>query len=363
MPDEAKLTIALLSLLGSFTAALVSIRIATDKRSGDIEDRILRRINEIRDEKRRDQASKKDAFRLYADPLSESATSLRYRLDEIAESPERAIYLNPAAPKSDYNDYKFWSTLYRLASTLGWIRAYRRERSYLDIADASSPDNLESYIRRFEATLADGPHIEDKRLREFIRHGTNKEAQTPRNPEKNLERDLAIKVENVLKSHLGDSKTSAHELSEVKKTSLVRDVAECISKGTGLEFNNDLLEQRKSKIIEILGIKEAWIYRDWQQAIGDLMIKNAPAGGRKYDVIGYREFIEIARRSVADPDNPDHRWTKSLYNLFSGLNLCELDLFDARQQQIKNTHNSTIELTAELARIREQYTVSSKPLV
>ena len=39
-----------------------------------------------------------------------------------------------------------------------------------------------------------------------------------------------------------------------------------------------------------LGIKEAYIYRDWRDANDDFMIRGALGGNRRFDLIEFGEF-------------------------------------------------------------------------
>src|SRR5690606_149979 len=123
--------------------SLITVRLFLKKRANEMQDRIIQSI-EDRDEKQRlERKSDGDIFRLYADPLAEATRALFYRLKEIVEVNGRAIYLSPEAPQTEYNKYKFTSTLYRLAAVLGWIRAFRRDRSYLDPGVSANQRKLE----------------------------------------------------------------------------------------------------------------------------------------------------------------------------------------------------------------------------
>ncbi len=95
-----------------------------------------KRAHELADRKESEGKQHHDLVRLYSDPLKDAATSLRHRLKEIVEQ-KQAPYLLADAPGIPFLDYKRISTLYRIAAVLGWIRAIRRERSYLDPQQAS----------------------------------------------------------------------------------------------------------------------------------------------------------------------------------------------------------------------------------
>ena len=45
-------------------------------------------------------------------------------------------------------------------------------------------------------------------------------------------------------------------------------------------------------------MRQAWIYRDWQQAIGDVMIRDIKGPVRRFDIIGYGEFEALLRSAT-----------------------------------------------------------------
>jgi hypothetical protein len=148
---------------------------------------------------------------------------------------------------------------------LGWIRCYRRERSYLDPADASRPNEIEDAVESLQRALADGPHVEDQRLKELLR------IWVPSSPtlEDQKMRDLAVAIDNTLRSILTrEHKTHALELDEVAKEQLCSDAAKIISEGLNVNIPAELIAGERSRAIVFFGIKEAYVYRDWQQAIG-----------------------------------------------------------------------------------------------
>jgi hypothetical protein len=127
-----------------------------------------KRQREIEDRNMDELHVRRDLFWQYAAPLFRSIEDLHYRLAEINRGP--AIYLLPTAPANDYNEYKKISTSYRLASFLGWIRAYRKERSYIDAAKTDASERIEKLIVKIEKQLADGQGIEKQRLDALMTH-------------------------------------------------------------------------------------------------------------------------------------------------------------------------------------------------
>ncbi|MGC1586005.1 MAG: hypothetical protein WA791_09905, partial [Rhodomicrobium sp.] len=96
-------------------------------------------------------------------------------------------------------------------------------------------------------------------------------------------------------------------------------------------------------------IKEAYIYRDWQAAIGDLMITGVTAGPRRFDVIGYGVFeTRYLDSQSIEPGVGDRRWFDRLESLFHDLDMSKTGLFDARRQQVENPRQACSELEKQL---------------
>ena len=113
-------------------------------------------------ERRRTRQSVLSVYRSYADPLTSAATHLLWRLNEIFY--KESYYLKPEGEPTEFERYKQISTLYRLASLLGWIQAYRRELAFLPEAAPGKLRPLRDAITEFQMALADGSHVELQRL-------------------------------------------------------------------------------------------------------------------------------------------------------------------------------------------------------
>jgi hypothetical protein len=99
--------------------------------------------------------------------------------------------------------------------------------------------------------------------------------------------------------------------------------------------------------IAYLGIREAYIFRDWQAAIGDLMLQGLTGASRRFDVIGFGDF-ESRYRAAAAGDANDKLWFDRLIALFHGLDISVEGMFDARREQIKTLYRAVNELKTEL---------------
>lgn len=332
--------------------ALLPLYFFRKKRETELEDQFQRRRAELEAQYRNELIQARDTVRLYADPLLQSCTSLNFRLKEVLEQKGRATFLLPQTPQSEFVVYKRISTLYRLAALLAWIRAYRTERSYLDPNDVGvRPSEIEGAVQDIELALADGPHVETQRLNELLRIWV---PSCPAISEQDG-RDLAIAIDNVLRSILTqEGKTYASELTDNAKEQLCSAAAAIISRGLNVNIPPELITGERSRAIIFFGIKEAYVYRDWQQAIGDLLLIKLTGTPRRFDVMGYAQFESFFLGSDQAQET-ERRWIRRLDKVFAGLEPDKEDVFDARRDQLKRVSQAAERLQRVLEEKIEQY--------
>ena len=299
-----------------------------------------------REEKARQH--RKDVFRLYADPLHSAVGSLRWRLKEIIEEPGRQIYLSTQAPHTPYHVYKYHGTVYRLVAVLGWIRAFRRERALLDPAQKPDNDKITDHIEALEKALADGAHIELQRLEE-ITALVGKGVSLP--DDEKAQKDLAIGLENLMRSNLhGAGVSTPNDLEADGQACLVKDVCEYLAKKLHGDFPVELAQEHKQEVCKVLGIREANLYRDWQAALGDMVITDSRLSeGRRFDVMGFRDFEKQFNEVFQDDDHRDKAWITRVRELFDDLDVQRHGMFDARREQMRNIFAKLGELEAALS--------------
>lgn len=289
------------------------------------------------------QESKKvlDVFKLYGEPLALSVRSMAFRLKEIFQY--NARYFRSSTPPNEKHRYHYVSTLYRLCSVMGWIRAASREQASLDVADKRFNLEIDRSLKAFQSTLSENKQINGS-LIQFLCQQWNLSCET-------IEaEDMARweeKIDGMIWQALHDQKENTlHEIHEEKfQLSLITDVSEFLAKALEQDpVPTDTLSSNRSKAFGALGRKEAWIFRDWQYAIGDMMIRenNSEFSPRRLEVIGYREFEDLFLKLENDPRH--NRWIERVDRLFRNLNLSSDDRIDARPQQLKNILSSLIRL-------------------
>lgn len=336
---EAPIVAALIALGGVLVGMfgrdiIMPTLLARQKRTHDLLDRD--------DERAR---ARREVVRLYADPLLAAARSLRFRLNEVI-TPGQSRYLLAESPQIPFFEYKRTSTLYRLAALLGWISAFRRERSHLDPDDAERYTFAANPIAEIERSLADGQHVEEQRVIELLRLW-NVHENTISDSKQRIR--LSAEIDGARQEFLSEKKSlSPADLNEQDQLLLARKCGQLVSEYSNVEIPAKLIDSRADQASIFLGIKEAYIYRDWQTAIGDLMIVSATGGSRRFDVIGFGEFEDRylkahSNRQEAEKST-DRRWFDRLEALFHDLDMTKDGMFDARRQQIKNLHQACVAL-------------------
>lgn len=317
---DLRIVAALIALFGAFFGILVKevvIRIFFEKRESQKE------ANRI--------------YKAYADPIEIAAKNLFWRLNEIVIDSGRTDFFMNMPNATKFEKYKFESTLYRIAALLGWLRAHQREIARFSLGSEVHTKNINKAIDAFSTALSDGSHIEIQRMENLADLWS---VELPSNIDE--QKSLAASIDGILQRHLHMAGAlSASGLPDEKKSELLIDVANCISKTTSEEPPiTSIIEETKSRAIQYLSVKEAWLYRDFQSAIGDIMIFETDWGIRRFDVIGFRDFEKF----LDSKDPFDKNWHQRLSSLIDGLDTSKMKKYDARIQMLEDTLISVVAL-------------------
>lgn len=302
-----------------------------------------RRSEELNDKYRDKSEQRFDIIRIYAEPLIDATTSLYYRLDEIVIK-KQGRYLRANVPVIPFLEYKKISTLYRIAVLLGWMRAIKRERGYLDPRKSESATD-EQLIGKIEAALADGYHIERHRLDELLLLW-----RIPSIKEENKV-NIAYNIDGIRADYLAkEGHMSAVDLTDIQKKEIAQMCADVIRQSERIDIPGSIVDSHFQHSAVILGIKEAYIYRDWQAAIGDFMLKEIDGGLRRFTVMGYGDFeAHYLKAYEGDKMTRARRWFNRLQAIVYDLDMELTGSFDARRDQLINLHEScnTLRITLE----------------
>lgn len=284
-------------------------------------------------EKRKEDKRKHDVYKRYANPIISACESLAWRLKEVLE--QNGAYLLPNAPQNDYFKYKFDSTVYRLCALLGWLQASNKEQSYFECENEEHYKKIQAATASLRKSLADGSHVEVSILDELIKL-FNLEITT------NVNRELmAAHLESIIFKYIKTNNArEVISLPEARQIQMVKNILDYICycvKCT--KVPEKLIKERLQTAINEISRYYCWIYRDWQTAIGELMIKGVTNANRRFDVIGFGEFQSI---------RIENEWINKVDVLFSSLDVSIDDRFDARVKQLKNVFCSCISLIESL---------------
>ena len=299
-------------------------------------------------ERRRERLDARAVYKTYADPIFRAGESLFRRLDEVAVGDQtRAIayFGDSETTATPFDQYKFNSTLYRLAAVVGWLRAYRRELHYFPSSDPEDLRQLSAEIASFESALADGAHVELDRLERVC------QALAMSVPSEKGERERkAVLVDQALNRALHEADVNvATQIPPDQRASLCQEVA-------GILSATSVVEQIDcGAVVSALAIREAWLYRDYQAGIGDLMLRETGGGPRRFDVIGFGEFEELLRTQ----NQSKSTWVLRLRSLFEGLELRDSGDLDARVDMLRKTREATGRMLQELMRLDSDRRASS----
>ena len=283
---------------------------------------------------------KRSIYEKYAQPLAADAANLLWRLDEILLK-RRGQYLQEDAPPTLFNEYKLISTCYRLAAVLGWIRAIKLEQSYLFYGYHAAVDSLRSAVVDFEYALAESPKVEIGVLNGLAQLWTIELLGKGDLVARIAAQIVADKQHFLAKYGL----TRYHELAALddeKGLDVVRHIAESITRMLGRSpVAGEVLGDKLREALTIVGVKEAWIYRDWQQAIGDLMTRKIDGGVRRFDIIGYGAF-ETLYREAGSP------WLARLRDVVIGIDVARPEAADLRLEQLRHVARATASLVCSI---------------
>lgn len=288
-----------------------------------------------RKEAREERKQKLDVYKRYAEPLAKSAESLFWRLNEVFNQRSRAQFLAKNDVTTDFDEYKYISTLYRLGCLLGWIRAIKKEQSFIKFENDDISRRISKSLSSLENSLADGPHTEEERIRRLVELW-----KLPSNGE-DL-RDLGIQLSNKIKKELKKSDVKLIcDLPASKALELNAACAEFLCERLGCPpVDESLLRETQHEVTQKLSIKEAWIYRDWQSGIGDMLLVNSDSEQRCFDVVGFKDFESMYHSD----DDEMSRWISRLERTFSGVDINNDDGQDMRIGQLKATFHSVSQL-------------------
>jgi hypothetical protein len=282
----------------------------------------------------------------YAQPLAADAVNLLWRLDEILFK-GRAQYLSEDAPKTPFNVYKRISTCYRIAAVLGWVRAIELEQSYLFFGEDTSVEDLRAAVVDLKSALADSPHVEAHVLRGLAETWG---VPLPADPV-GIARAAACgnaEMQHVLAEFGLVHYRELSRLDEARQTEVVRRMSAVLTAAFRRPpVDQAVLHATRTRALAHISVKQAWIYRDWQQAIGTLMIRTVDDAARRFDVLDYGTF----ERLFLDEQSDEKPWMERLEAVVVGVDPADPDPSDFRVTQLRAVAGASAALICAIERL------------
>jgi len=298
----------------------------------------------IRRQEKREQ--RRSIHEKYAQPLAADAVNLLWRLDEILFR-GRSQYLRDEAPATAFNVYKRISTSYRIAVILGWIRAIEQEQSYLFYGEEKSQTDLRRAVADLESALADSPHVEVHVLR---RLAALWDLALPEDQDEvaRIAACANAEMQHVLAEHRLARYHDLLDLNGPRQLEAVRRIGAAVCAAMGRPpVEEAVLTATAADALGQAAIRQAWIYRDWQQAIGALMIRPVEGAARRFDTLDYGAFEAL----VTDGTGSEKVWMDRLEAALVGIDAAQPDPTDFRIDQLRRVARATAALVCAIERL------------
>lgn len=280
-------------------------------------------------ERRQHRRSDAEVYGRYLGPLADACEKLVWRSHEIFVD-RRHSFLDTAAPPLEFNAYKRTSTLYRIATLIGWIRSMNLELNALAAHNPGYSPPIAKQIAAFRSALADGPSVEVDRLRQVCRIWSFDLSGLDDAAISNLAMRFEVRAHAIMGGEAGDLK-AASRLSHDGRFRACRALADFIAGILGKDPpQDDAVKDTLDEAILSLSYREALIYREWQDAIGDAMIARDADSPRRFRIIGYEAFSDL----IAEGGKP---WFRVFGGSLDDIDLSEPDPRDFRSHQLRKT--------------------------
>ncbi len=298
------------------------------------------RFDRLREQRTRRQ-SESDVYRQYLAPLCEACERIVWRACEIFVD-RRHAFLKTATQPLDFNAYKRVGTLYRVAALIGWIRGMTLELRALPRGKAAFAPPIARQIAAFQSALADGPDVELDRLERLAALWSFDLAQLDGAPKAALATRFEVEAHAATEGRLKSDPAHLRGLPAPDKLAICRRLAGWLARETGSKAPSDgALGKVAERAVSGLSYREALLYRDWQDALGDAMIERDPDSLRRFRIVGYEKFTELLRS--------DAPWFGVLARSIDDIDFDETDPSDFRARQLRALSDAAASILTAVA--------------
>lgn len=323
------------AIIGAGSALLVSF----------LRDFLFERLKERR-ARRQSQA---EVYRQYLAPLCETCEKIVWRSKEIFID-KRHAFLKTTTLPLDFNAYKRISTLYRIATLIGWIRGMNRELRALPRERSNFATPISKQITAFQKALADGPHVELQRLTRLSALWSIDLSRLDQAPRATLAMRFEIEAHAATGGNLNLNPDHLRNLPADEKLAICRRLAAYLAKETGSKApDEDIIKESMERAVGSLSYREALLYRDWQDALGDAMIERDPDSTRRFRIVGYEKFT-----ALLETEPP---WFGVLAKSIDDIDFDEIDPSDFRSQQLRDVSAAVAAILIGIAQTKDSFLV------
>jgi hypothetical protein len=295
----------------------------------------------IWDDRRKRTRAQSEILRNYLAPLSESCQKLVWRFGEMFID-QRYQWLMTTTLPLEYNQYKRQSTLYRIASLLGWIRAISLELNALPRGHAGFSPPISRAISQVQSALADGPHVEIYRLRQLCSVWGIEYDQIDELKRQQLATQLEVKLFSLAGTELKYDSEPLRNFDSDKKREVCTGLAEFLcGELRRAPLKPEVIDESIHKAIESLSYREALVYRDWQDAIGDAVLEKDEVSVRRFKIVGYEKFDVILEEKRI--------WMDVFKTSIIDLDMEKIDPNDFRYKQVKDLAIAVSDILVSIA--------------
>lgn len=309
---------------------------------------------QLRNEKRAKLDGQHEIFRNYAAPLTASSEKLIWRFNEIFIE-NRHQFLKTTTMPLVYNEYKRNSTLYRIASILGWIRAMHLELSALPRGAPGFMTPISGAIGKIQGALADGPHVEVHRLEQLSAVWRLEIGSLPGERKKNLATKVEVKLYELAGDKLKHDSEKLRNMADEEKACLCRSMANFLCEEVRRsKLDESIIKETMNQAIAAMSYREALIYRDWQDAICDAMLEKDPDSVRRFRIVGYEKFEEILKGEAL--------WMEVFRESINDIDFESIDPNDFRTKQLKDLATAISHVLISISQTEEKDLIDGSAL-
>ncbi|RIA37230.1 hypothetical protein DFR49_3108 [Hephaestia caeni] len=298
-------------------------------------------------ERRAKRQSQAEVYRQYLAPLCETCEKIVWRSKEIFVD-KRHAFLKTTTLPLDFNAYKRISTLYRIATLIGWIRGMNLELRALPRGKSNYATPIAKQITAFQKALADGPHVELHRVTRLSALWSIDLSRLDQAEQAALAMRFEVEAHAATGGNLKSNPDHLRNLPANEKLEICRCLSAYLAKETGSKApDEEVIRETVDHAVGGLSYREALLYRDWQDALGDAMIERDPDSVRQFRIVGYEGFTALLETEAP--------WFEVLAKSIDDIDFDEIDPSDFRSQQLRDVSAAVAAILIGIAQTKDAF--------